>query len=155
MSALFSQFVPLAVQLLQETGAQSVLVNNAEAAAICGSISACRACPADQLLREGWEQRADLAVAILAIGDRTHAAAYIAALRDLHARRVLLFVPVDAFEWKPTTLLSLGFSHMASYEIEGAAWQAWTYDIRSYKSVPDWLNPRFWANPENWGKFRW
>ncbi|MFP5429187.1 MAG: DUF6231 family protein, partial [Gammaproteobacteria bacterium] len=24
-----------------------------------------------------------------------------------------------------------------------------------YKQVPDWLNARFWANPENFGKYWW
>lgn len=24
------------------------------------------------------------------------------------------------------------------------------YDLDTYKSVPDWLNARFWANPERW-----
>ncbi|WP_221179020.1 DUF6231 family protein, partial [Pseudomonas chlororaphis] len=24
-----------------------------------------------------------------------------------------------------------------------------------YKQVPDWLNSRFWANPENFGKYWW
>jgi len=24
------------------------------------------------------------------------------------------------------------------------------YDLDTYKTVPDWLNPRFWANPERW-----
>jgi hypothetical protein len=24
------------------------------------------------------------------------------------------------------------------------------YDLDTYKSVPDWLNNRYWANPERW-----
>ncbi|MGV8865199.1 MAG: DUF6231 family protein, partial [Pseudomonas sp.] len=24
-----------------------------------------------------------------------------------------------------------------------------------YKQVPDWLNAKFWANPENYGKYWW
>ncbi|MCF3991384.1 DUF6231 family protein, partial [Pseudomonas aeruginosa] len=24
-----------------------------------------------------------------------------------------------------------------------------------YKQVPDWLNAKFWANPENFGKYWW
>ena len=24
------------------------------------------------------------------------------------------------------------------------------YDLDTYKTVPDWLNARFWANPERW-----
>ena len=31
----------------------------------------------------------------------------------------------------------------------------WQFNILTYKQVPDWLNARFWANPENWTKFRW
>ena len=30
-----------------------------------------------------------------------------------------------------------------------------TYDLLDYKQVPDWLNARFWANPENFGKYWW
>ena len=30
-----------------------------------------------------------------------------------------------------------------------------TYDLREYKQVPDWLNAKFWANPENFGKYWW
>ena len=44
---------------------------------------------------------------------------------------------------------------VARLEADGAQWHAWSYDIRTYKSVPDWLNPKFWANPENWDKYRW
>ncbi len=25
-----------------------------------------------------------------------------------------------------------------------------SYDLATYKAVPDWLNPRFWAHPERW-----
>ncbi|WP_221179227.1 DUF6231 family protein, partial [Pseudomonas protegens] len=27
--------------------------------------------------------------------------------------------------------------------------------LLEYKQVPDWLNSRFWANPENFGKYWW
>jgi hypothetical protein len=30
-----------------------------------------------------------------------------------------------------------------------------TYDLREYKQVPDWLNAKFWANPEMFGKYWW
>lgn len=28
--------------------------------------------------------------------------------------------------------------------------RVYDYDLDTYKSVPDWLNSRFWAHPENW-----
>jgi len=110
---------------------------------------------AAELLAGGWPHRAELALLVLHAEDREQAMPLIAALRDLYARRLLLFLPPAAFEWKSETLIGLGLSLMANYELEGEAWQAWGFDIRSYKSVPDWLNPRYWANPENWGKYRW
>lgn len=98
--------------------------------------------------------RADLALACLAPDENPHAARQqIAALRDLLARQSLVFVPEKLLDG--TALLGLGLTRQARYEHEGVKWQAWSYDIRTYKSVPDWLNPRFWANPENWNKYRW
>ncbi len=98
--------------------------------------------------------RAELAVARLEAGTMAREARQlIAALRDLLAQRLLVFVPENLLD--DTALIGLGLTRQARYELEGMAWQAWSYDIRTYKSVPDWLNPRFWANPENWEKYRW
>lgn len=70
-------------------------------------------------------------------------------LRDLLARRVLvLAIP----EFTPL-LRSLGFSQIE--HIEDANIIIWQFNILSYKQVPDWLNSKYWANPENWGKYRW
>ena len=98
--------------------------------------------------------RADLAIAL--IGARTgtqEARQLVAAMRDLLARQMLVFVPENLLDG--TTLRGLGLTLQARLEADGAQWHAWSYDIRTYKSVPDWLNPKFWANPENWDKYRW
>lgn len=100
------------------------------------------------------KERAALAVARLQKDqDAREARQLIAVLRDLLARQLLVFVPESVLA--DAALLGLGLTRQARYELEEAHWQAWSYDIRTYKSVPDWLNPRFWANPENWNKFRW
>ncbi|MGM7373388.1 DUF6231 family protein, partial [Acinetobacter baumannii] len=39
-----------------------------------------------------------------------------------------------------------------SHDSDFALWQ---FNILTYKHVPDWFNSKFWANPENWNKFRW
>ena len=63
------------------------------------------------------------------------------------APRILLAVPadcvldVDAFR-------ALGFTLSATFPVEGV--RVHYYDIDTYKTVPDWLNARFWANPERW-----
>ncbi|MDP1543723.1 MAG: DUF6231 family protein [Polycyclovorans sp.] len=42
---------------------------------------------------------------------------------------------------------ALGFTLRAT---DAAGMRIHEYDIETYKSVPDWLNSRFWANPERW-----
>lgn len=69
-------------------------------------------------------------------------------LRDLLARQVLVLASP---QYSPL-LHSLGFSQI---EILGSHAIIWQFNILSYKQVPDWLNSKYWANPENWDKFRW
>lgn len=33
--------------------------------------------------------------------------------------------------------------------------QAWQFNLFDYKPRPHWLNADYWANPENWDKYRW
>ncbi|GAC1371299.1 MAG: DUF6231 family protein [Aquirhabdus sp.] len=68
-------------------------------------------------------------------------------LRDLLARRIL----VVAYGDQSAGLRSLGFTQIET--IEG--WDFWQFNILEYKQIPDWLNSKYWANPENWGKYRW
>ena len=114
-----------------------------------------------QLLSAPWQQRHDIAIAWLdhelVWRDALHV---LSALRDLHARQLLAFVPISAWQqadsqWQPDQLRALGLQQQARFEQNGALIEAWSFDIRTYKAVPDWLNPRFWANPENWNKYRW
>lgn len=74
--------------------------------------------------------------------------AAITRLRDLLARRVLVLANT---EFTPL-LRSLGFSQIEQVSEHCIIWQ---FNILSYKQVPDWLNSKHWANPENWGKYRW
>lgn len=109
---------------------------------------------ADQLrqdlgLAEGDATSAvELAALVLDSGDNipTPDQAAIARARDIDARRCLAWV-CDADAWPDETLRSLGFSSVAD--------ALWGYNISDYKPVPDWLNPRHWANPELWDKHRW
>lgn len=31
----------------------------------------------------------------------------------------------------------------------------WQFNLYDYKVLPNWLNSKYWANPENWNKGRW
>lgn len=52
-------------------------------------------------------------------------------------------------------LLSLGFIRYAETATGSVTSRWYLFDLMTYKPVPDWLNARFWANPDNWDKFRW
>ena len=90
----------------------------------------------------------ELAVLVLDGNDkgRTPSTAEVAAARDVRAQRCLAWV-VDAKAWPDDELRALGFTPVAP--------ALWGYNIADYKPVPDWLNPRHWANPELWDKHRW
>lgn len=63
------------------------------------------------------------------------------------APHILLAVPaVCALD--EATFRALGFTLCATDAATGM--RIHEYDIETYKSVPDWLNSRFWANPERW-----
>ncbi len=57
----------------------------------------------------------------------------------------------ETCDWVPQ-LARLGF-----LTIGMQAELRWTmvFDIAHYKTIPDWLNSRHWANPDLWGKYRW
>ncbi|XID74036.1 DUF6231 family protein [Alkanindiges sp. WGS2144] len=72
----------------------------------------------------------------------------ITRLRDVLARQVLVLTRPES----GSTLPALGFSQIEQLAEKLVIWQ---FNILSYKQVPDWLNSKYWANPENWGKYRW
>jgi hypothetical protein len=41
-------------------------------------------------------------------------------------------------------------SVMARYQVESKPLYLYQYAIETYKTTPDWLNSKFWANPERW-----
>lgn len=96
-----------------------------------------------------FTQRVDLAVLnlceLVAVDDTWSQA--LTRLRDLLARQVL----VVADPLQSDMLRALGFSQFGQLE----QWPVWQFNILAYKQVPDWLNAKYWANPENFGKYRW
>lgn len=69
--------------------------------------------------------------------------------RDLGAAQLFVLLQQSAgFE---SALISLGLRPVARGPHHGV----WAFDIADYKPRPDWLNPRFWANPDRWEQARW
>ncbi len=73
-------------------------------------------------------------------------------LRDVYARRVLARVVLGG-TWRHNDMTAFGFTRLA--EMDPADGVLYGFDVASYKTTPDWLNPRYWANPELWDKYRW
>ena len=67
--------------------------------------------------------------------------------RMYKAPRILLAVPKNSV-LDETAFRALGF--MQSPTDVADAMRIFHYDLESYKTVPDWLNARFWAHPEHW-----
>ncbi len=72
----------------------------------------------------------------------------ISSFRDIHARRTIVLLGPESSVQK-NELIALGFHAMTDYP------QIYYHDLMDYKQTPDWLNNHYWANPENWDKFRW
>jgi len=103
--------------------------------------------------------RLAVVVGVLERMDPQQGAALLASLRDLRARRVLVAVPGDGAQaghpWTLEEMLAHGLERLGEAACGGRALAVYGFDIDRYKRTPDWLNPRHWANPENWDKYRW
>ncbi len=76
-------------------------------------------------------------------------------LRDIYAMQVLVITQGTNVPLDRATLTSLGF-HRWQTSLHASDKRIWfIFDLAHYKVTPDWLNPRHWANPELWDKYRW
>lgn len=90
---------------------------------------------------------AALAVGMVAAGHE----AVIARLRDVVSPVVLALEPDSA---DVACFRALGFNRLHR-PAESNGWWLFGFRLDSYKRTPDWLNARFWANPDRWDTERW
>lgn len=85
----------------------------------------------------------------------------IARLRDLHCERLIVVLPIGTdwpkhqSHWQKTDMLGLGFSLLTEYHSNQHQVHIYAFDIASYKATPEWLNNKYWANPELFDKYWW
>ena len=109
-----------------------------------------------ELLSLPFTQRYDLGFVVLdntemsSLSDVTKAQ-FLVKLRDLMAKKLV----VVATEQDNKLMRSLGFTQLIEKLAQGNDLAIWQFNILNYKHVPDWFNSKYWANPENWNKFRW
>lgn len=101
-------------------------------------------------------ERADLVLVseLPATAGRREAEQAIARLRDLGGTRVILGLSPSA-GWQAADLFALGFTRLGELETDGEPLRLYAFDLNAYKTTPDWLNSRYWAHPELWGKHWW
>lgn len=92
---------------------------------------------------------------------KSQAEQLIARLRDLHSERLIIVLPIGkdwpghASHWQETDMLGLGFSRVAKFQFKQHLVHIYAFDIASYKTTPEWLNSKYWANPEMFDKYWW
>jgi len=96
-------------------------------------------------------RRADLAIVFdqLEHMPAREAAHLLAALRDRHARRVIVDDAGNTFG--VSEMLGLGFEKAADFGLE----HGYVYDPDSRSRHREWNTPENWAHPENFDKYRW
>lgn len=88
-----------------------------------------------------------LGIDVLSGLDARAAESFIHRTRLYVAPRLLLVAHADC-ALDEAAFLALGFE-LAAHDA-AARVRLHAFDLDTYKTVPDWLNARFWANPERW-----
>lgn len=79
---------------------------------------------------------------------------WLGLLRNGHAPHIIVIAEMEQSTqqgWQLADFLALGMHRVGSAN----NYQIFSYAIESYRPKRDWLNSKFWANPENYGKYRW
>ncbi len=117
--------------------------------------------PAPNLLRSTRSQRihtmsAPPTSALLGILQHNSPASVLCGLRNLSASRIAVLVDTErATEWQENDFFALALQRRARFSQDGQSLTLYSYDLAEYKSVPDWLNSKYWANPEMFDKYWW
>ncbi len=102
-------------------------------------------------------QRFDLAVVVDCLEHlpRKDGLQLLGGIRNLNASRMAVLVDLPACGWQDTDFYALALQVSERFARDEQVLSLFTYDLLEYKQAPDWLNAKFWANPENFGKYWW
>jgi len=79
----------------------------------------------------------------------------VGGLRNLNANRLALLLDLASGDWSEADFFALGLQASERFVRGEQTLTLFTYDLHDYKQVPDWLNAKHWANPQNFGKYWW
>lgn len=75
-------------------------------------------------------------------------------LRNLHCAKIWVAVARTS-QWDFNAMLGLGFQREPSSAALGGEVCIYSYDLGTYNKKREWNTPKYWANPQNWGKYWW
>lgn len=102
-----------------------------------------------------------LLAGVLECMGKARAQTLLGCIRDQHARELAVLVPIGSdwpehqSHWQRNELLGFGMSLQAVCEENGRPIHLYRFSLRNYKATPEWLNAKYWAHPELFGKYRW
>ena len=105
--------------------------------------------------------RVDLAIVAdqLEYMTREAGAQLIGLLRNLHTERVVVLyqeqLAPQRLRWTANSFLAMGMRRDALFRQGDRQMALYSYDLARYNFSREWNKTRFWANPENWGKYWW
>jgi hypothetical protein len=112
----------------------------------------------DAVLDAGYFQRFDLVFIDAGVFtlDKSTLLQLFAKARDLLSSRVMVEWVADRYpQWQEADFLGLAMRRRAVTAEADGEHVFYGYDLKTYKPAPDWLNPKYWANPHMWDKARW
>lgn len=118
-------------------------------------------CESDPVTALAGLGRFDLAIIAdqLEYMTREAGAQLIGLLRNLHTERVVVLyqqqLAPQRLRWPPNSFLAMGMRRDALFRQDDREMALYSYDLARYNFSREWNNSRFWANPENWGKYWW
>ncbi len=86
--------------------------------------------------------------------DKRDAIELLGRLRTLHTDLLYVLTAADP-RWSLTDWLALALQRAGEFDDDGRLLTLYRYDLGSYNRKRSWNNSQYWANPDNWGKYRW
>jgi hypothetical protein len=152
----------IAALLARYTPVRLLLVGASELPAVAAYQAAHADCQvahaaAGELPTELAAQRFDLALVVDCLEHlpKRTGLELLGGIRNLNASRLAVLVDPHASDWQDVDFFSLALQASERFQRGEQTLRLFTYDILDYKQVPDWLNAKFWANPEMFGKYWW
>jgi len=131
---------------LLEIRPESLYALDAAALQLAGEVL--RGTPA-RLHGKPFEQTCALALGLDALnGLNARQAQHLISQTCLYAAPRMLITAQPGCALDDASFRALGFTLSATDAQENV--RVYEYDLATYKTVPDWLNARYWAHPERW-----